>query len=286
MTAFPSSSSDIVTTNLDSASDKPKDARQDLFNALTKLKTVIDSFNANSGICGLNADAKVDSAKLAGQVIKASLGADCVDGTKIEDDSIDSEHIVDGSVDYQHISFGSTSTSLGTSNALVPTQGAVKNYVDTTATTLQTNIDNTSVVNTAIYTGSDISQTTSGDPSYTLTEVSDPSSMGTVSGSEVTVSAGYYSVQATFSLKNTTNSSGNYTGQIVTNINSAGESAQEFGQADPVQSNNSNSFLAREIKPVTIDASAGSTTIRLKFSKVSNASCQTQNTILYITKLA
>jgi len=143
MTAFPSSSSDIVTTNLDSASDKPKDARQDLFNALTKLKTVVDSFDANSGICGLTSAGKVDSSKLAGQVVKASLGADCVDGTKIEDDSIDSEHIVDGSVDYQHISFGSTDTTMGgnsPSNTLVPTQGSVKGFVDTALNNIPSSI--------------------------------------------------------------------------------------------------------------------------------------------------
>jgi len=132
MTNFPTSSSDIVTTNLNSASDKPKDARIDLFNALTKLKEIIDSFDAVNGICGLNSSGKVDSSKLTGQVVNGSLGTDAVNGSKIADDSINSEHIVNGSVDYEHISFGSTDTTMGgasPSNTLIPTQGAVQGYI-------------------------------------------------------------------------------------------------------------------------------------------------------------
>jgi hypothetical protein len=95
---------------------------------------MINSFNANSGICGLDSQGKVDSAKLIGQIDTAQLAGDAVNGDKIDDDAVDSEHIVTGAVDYDHISFGSTATDLGGStpaNNLVPTQAATKSYVDT-----------------------------------------------------------------------------------------------------------------------------------------------------------
>jgi len=94
---------------------------------------MINSYNANSGICGLNAQGKVDSAKLIGQIDTAQLATDAVNGDKIDDDAVDSEHIVGGAVDYDHISFGSTATDLGGStpaNNVVPTQAATKSYVD------------------------------------------------------------------------------------------------------------------------------------------------------------
>ncbi len=106
MTAFPSGSGNhIPTDNLNQSTDKPKDAREDLLELVQRVNTIIDSFNANSGICGLTSGGKVDSAKLIGQVDTAQLVADAVDGTKIADDSFNSELIVDGAVDKAHTSF-------------------------------------------------------------------------------------------------------------------------------------------------------------------------------------
>jgi hypothetical protein len=132
MTAFPSGSGNhIPTDNLNQSTDKPKDAREDLLELVQRVNTIIDSFNANSGICGLTSGGKVDSAKLIGQVDTAQLVADAVDGTKIADDSINSEHIVDGSVDKAHTSFISQATIDNTAtNDVVPTQLAVKSFVD------------------------------------------------------------------------------------------------------------------------------------------------------------
>jgi hypothetical protein len=134
MTAFPSGvTNNVNTSNLDSATDQPKNARADLLTLTQRVNQMINSFNANSGICGLDAQGKVDSAKLIGQIDTAQIATDAVDGTKIEDNSVDSEHIANGAVDYDHISFGSTATDLGGStpaNNVVPTQAATKAYVD------------------------------------------------------------------------------------------------------------------------------------------------------------
>ena len=131
MTAFPTGSGNhIPIDNLNQSTDKPKNARDDLFKMAQRVNEIIDSFDANSGICGLNSSGKVDSSKLIGQIDTAQLATDAVDGTKIEDDAVDSEHINNNAVQYSHIDFGSTNTSLGTSNTLVPTQLAVKTYVD------------------------------------------------------------------------------------------------------------------------------------------------------------
>jgi hypothetical protein len=130
MTAFPSGvTNNVNTSNLDSATDQPKSARADLLTLTQRVNQMINSFNANSGICGLNAQGKVDGAKLIGQIDTAQLAGDAVNGDKIDDDAVDSEHILTGAVDYDHISFGSTATDLGgatPSNVLVPTQAAVR----------------------------------------------------------------------------------------------------------------------------------------------------------------
>ena len=130
MTAFPSGvTNNVNTSNLDSATDQPKNARADLLTLTQRVNQMINSFNANSGICGLDLQGKVDSAKLIGQIDTAQLAGDAVNSDKIDDDAVDSEHIVTGAVDYDHISFGSTATDLGgatPSNILVPTQAAVR----------------------------------------------------------------------------------------------------------------------------------------------------------------
>lgn len=132
MTAFPSGSGNhIPTDNLNQSTDKPKNARDDLYNLAVRMNEVIDSFNSNSGICGLTSSGKVDSAKLIGQIDTSQLVADAVDGTKIEDDAIDSEHITNGAVDKVHCSFISQATIDNTAtNDVVPTQLAVKTFVD------------------------------------------------------------------------------------------------------------------------------------------------------------
>lgn len=182
MTAFPTGSGNhIPTDNLNQSTDKPKDARQDLYDMAFRINTIIDSFNANNGICGLTGSGKVDSAKLTGQIDTAQLATDAVNGDKIEDDAIDSEHITNGSVDYDHITFGATSTSLGTSNTLLPTQNAVKSYVDT-------QVGNVSLSVTTLERSSQYSvaseTTTSNLPGVTIT------------GSDVTVSNGVYTIQS------------------------------------------------------------------------------------------
>ena len=89
MTGFPTGSSNhIPITNLNQSTDKPKDARDDLFKMAQRVNEIIDSFDANNGICGLTGSGKVDSSKLIGQIDTAQLAPDAVDGTKIEDDAI------------------------------------------------------------------------------------------------------------------------------------------------------------------------------------------------------
>lgn len=134
MTAFPSGSSNNVnTSNLDSASDQPKNARADLLALTQRVNEIINSYDTANGLCALNASGKVDTSKLTGQIGSSQLGTDAVNGTNIEDDSIDSEHIVDGAVDFVHQTFSSTATDLGgnvPSDVLLPTQKASKTYVD------------------------------------------------------------------------------------------------------------------------------------------------------------
>ena len=127
MTAFPTSA--VGTSNLDSGADKPADARADLLTLVQRVNTIMDSYGDASGLAPLNSLGKIDTSYLSA-IPKSSLASDCIDGTKIEDDAIDSEHIANASVDFSHISFADTNTSLGSSDVKVPTQNAVKAYVD------------------------------------------------------------------------------------------------------------------------------------------------------------
>ena len=131
MSAFPSGSGNHISEdNLNNGTDKPKNARTDLLEAVQRINEIIDSFNANNGICGLDGQGRVSSTKLIGKIDTDQLVGDAVTGAKIEDDAVDSEHIAGGAVDFDHLSCASTNTQLGTSHTLIPTQAAVKTYVD------------------------------------------------------------------------------------------------------------------------------------------------------------
>jgi hypothetical protein len=68
--AFPTSQ--INTDNLDSDSDNPAAARADLFDAVTKLNTIISEANAANGVALLNASGNMDSNKLPQTIAFAS----------------------------------------------------------------------------------------------------------------------------------------------------------------------------------------------------------------------
>lgn len=57
-------SANVITTNLDSASDDPSLARDDLYNAMIELKAVIDGRNAVNGVAGLNGSGLIPAALL------------------------------------------------------------------------------------------------------------------------------------------------------------------------------------------------------------------------------
>lgn len=192
MTAFPSGAGNNVSTaHLDSAQDQPKNARTDLLDAVNKINAIINSFNANDGICGLTSGGKVDSAKLIGQIDTAQLVADAVDGTKIADDSIDSEHIVDGSVDKVHTSFISQATIDNTAtNDVVPTQLAVKSFVDSEVGAIDTNLPYAILDGTTKSSGSDSAFSAYYDGTFTITGTLSV----TQSGGTVTLPSGVYLV--------------------------------------------------------------------------------------------
>lgn len=129
--SFPSGS--ITTTNLDSASDKPKDARVNLLDCVQKVNSIIASFNANSGICGLNASGKVDSSKLTGQVDTAQLASEAVETAKVKPLNITNDLIANTTITKGKLNFISEDTTMGGSSRshdVVSTQKAVKDYVD------------------------------------------------------------------------------------------------------------------------------------------------------------
>lgn len=201
MTAFPSGSGNhIPTDNLNQSTDKPKNARDDLYNLALRMNEVIDSFNANSGICGLTSSGKVDSAKLIGQIDTNQLVADAVDGTKIANDSINSEHIVDGSVDKIHTSFISQATIDNTAtNDVVPTQLAVKSFVDSEVGAVDTTMPYAILTKSSFST---VNGSSTNDPVTGFT-ISNNGVTVTQSGDNVSVPSGIYII--TYSIDTCTN---------------------------------------------------------------------------------
>ena len=64
--------SNVITTNLDDATDSPAAARPDIKAALDELKNVIDGRNTANGVAGLNASSKIDAAYLPDEINSTS----------------------------------------------------------------------------------------------------------------------------------------------------------------------------------------------------------------------
>lgn len=62
----------IVTTNLDNASDSPASARADLKAALDELSAVINGRNTASGVAGLDASSKIVASYLPDEINSSS----------------------------------------------------------------------------------------------------------------------------------------------------------------------------------------------------------------------
>jgi len=70
--AWPTNSSNIVTTNLDSSADSPAAARGDIKTALDELANVIDGRGQASGVAPLNASSKIDATYLPSEINSAA----------------------------------------------------------------------------------------------------------------------------------------------------------------------------------------------------------------------
>ena len=62
----------VSTSNVDSASKNPADAREDIYNAFTELKAVINGRGTASGVASLDTDTKVPAAQLPDTITTAS----------------------------------------------------------------------------------------------------------------------------------------------------------------------------------------------------------------------
>jgi len=70
--AWPASDTNIITTNLDSASDSPASARADLKLALDELANVINGRGEASGVAPLNSSSKVTNTYLPDTFVSSS----------------------------------------------------------------------------------------------------------------------------------------------------------------------------------------------------------------------
>jgi hypothetical protein len=61
-------SSNVITTNLDDATDSPAAARPDLKTALDELKNVIDGRNTANGVAGLDGSSKIFATQIPNEI--------------------------------------------------------------------------------------------------------------------------------------------------------------------------------------------------------------------------
>jgi len=61
-------SSNVITTNLDSGTDSPAAARADIKSALDELKAVIDGRNTANGVAGLDASSKINATQIPDEI--------------------------------------------------------------------------------------------------------------------------------------------------------------------------------------------------------------------------
>jgi hypothetical protein len=62
----------VNTTNLDSSSDSPANARADLLDAVQKLNTIIDEANEANGVCVLTGSGKIPASAVPNQITLAA----------------------------------------------------------------------------------------------------------------------------------------------------------------------------------------------------------------------
>lgn len=61
-------SSNVITTNLDDATDSPASARADIKTAFDELKNVIDGRDTANGVAGLNASSKINATQIPDEI--------------------------------------------------------------------------------------------------------------------------------------------------------------------------------------------------------------------------
>lgn len=64
-------SGNVVTTNLDAATDSPASARADIKTAFDELKNVIDGRNTTNGVAGLDSGGLVENTRLPNTIISS-----------------------------------------------------------------------------------------------------------------------------------------------------------------------------------------------------------------------
>lgn len=143
MGAFPSGSGNHISeTHLDAGTDKPKDARTDLLDAVRRINQIIDSFNDGDGICGLNSSSKIDSAKLLDVIGTGQLVDDSVTFAKMQNIAA---HQVIGNVsgstgNPQQVSIDHNLDAVAAGHTTLATARAVKDYIDSQVSSLSMNV--------------------------------------------------------------------------------------------------------------------------------------------------
>ena len=64
--------SNVVTTNVDSATDSPASAREDIYNAFVELKAVINGRGTASGVASLDANSLVPTAQIPSTITSST----------------------------------------------------------------------------------------------------------------------------------------------------------------------------------------------------------------------
>jgi hypothetical protein len=194
----------ISTTNLDAGSDNPRDARAELLEAIQNLNAIIeniDLYSASQGnsiandLLTLDASSKIVTTKLVDRVNVGNLENGSVEKNNFfdansTDKGITNSLIANNTIPTSKLNF--VSTTLTTSNTLIPTETAVVNFANSysqSATVL-------SFKKSGSYRHNNAENATYHYPTSLTSTVSPASNYGTISGNTVTIlKGGWYIVE-------------------------------------------------------------------------------------------
>lgn len=156
----------ISTNNFDSSADSPSNARSDLLQLVQNINAFVACIDTSNGLAKLDGSGRVSSSNLT--IPSSALSGEIFNTSNISPSAIQGSHIENSTLEKVKFSTSAISahTSLGTSNTILPTCGAVKTYLENNLSNVVQGVYDTSSLSVSgTNTVQSIGSLTRGNPS-------------------------------------------------------------------------------------------------------------------------